>query len=48
MKCSPAIVGGPMNSADRTAIENMLNAGVTFWNVQGGATIGDYSPDNRG
>lgn len=48
VKCSPAIVGGPMNSADRANIENMMNAGVTFWNVQGGATIGDYSPDNRG
>lgn len=48
VKCAPAIVGGPMNYSDRTNIEAMLNAGVTFWNVQGGATIGDYSPDNRG
>lgn len=47
VKCSPAIVNGPMNSADRTEIEKILNNGVTFWHVPG-ATIGDYSPDNRG
>lgn len=48
VKCAPAIVGGPMTSKDRSGIEKMLNSGVTFWNVLGGATIGDYSPDNRG
>lgn len=47
VKCSPAIINGPMNSVDRTEIEKMLNNGVTFWHVPA-ATIGDYSPDNRG
>lgn len=48
VKCAPGIVNGPMNSNDRTEIENMLTRGVTFWNVTGGAVIGDYSMDNRG
>lgn len=48
VKCSPAIVGGPMTAKDRSEIEAILNNGVTFWNVGGGAEIGDYSMDNRG
>lgn len=47
VKCSPAIINGPMNAADRAEIEQILTNGVTFWHVPN-ATIGDYSPDNRG
>lgn len=47
VKCAPANIGGPMNSKDRQLIEQSLNNGVTFWHCQKGATIGDYSKDNR-
>lgn len=48
VKCGEAHITGDMPYSYRVAIENMLNAGVTFWNS--GTTIGDYSDKagNRG
>lgn len=48
VKCSQACVKGPFTSRDQADIQATLNAGVTFWHVQNGAVIGDYSMDNRG
>lgn len=48
VKTNGAILSGGAPSLNLQEIRNMLDAGVTFWNVIGGATIGDYSRDNRG
>lgn len=42
VKCVEAHVGGDIPFFYRKQIENMLNRGVTFWNV-GARSIGDYS-----
>lgn len=48
VKTAGGYVGGPMPFEARQAIGQTMDAGVTFWNVNGGAVIGDYSMDNRG
>ena len=42
VKTTEAHVGGNFPKAYRTAIEGMLNRGVTFWHT-GAVEIGDYS-----
>lgn len=43
-----AIVKGNIPYTAKSAIQGQMDAGVTFWNVLGGAVIGDFSMDNRG
>lgn len=42
VKTAGAIVKGPFNYADKVAIQNAMDNGVTFWHVPA-ATIGDFS-----
>lgn len=42
VKTSEGHVSGNIPAMYRTQIENMLNSGVTFWNV-GARAIGDFS-----
>ena len=49
VKCSEAHVAGTFPYVYKQQVENMLNAGCTFWNV-GARDIGDYSNpvENKG
>lgn len=43
-----ASISGALTASWIEQIENMLNAGVTFWHVDNGAQIGNYSMSNGG
>lgn len=43
-----AVVKGPIPYPAKLAIQADMDSGVTFWNVTGGAIIGDFEKDNRG
>lgn len=47
VQCIDAHVDGRMDAQYKQQIESMLNRGVTFWHVDKGAAVGDYSKDNR-
>lgn len=48
VKTSGCVITGGAPKFNLNEIREMFDSGVTFWNVSGGATIGDYSKDNRG
>lgn len=43
VKTAGAVVGGPIGMVAREEIEAQMDKGVTFWHVNNGITIGDYS-----
>lgn len=43
VKTAGALVKGPFDYEDRLEIQGNLDRGVTFWQVEKGATLGDYS-----